>query len=182
VQYYQVNEKQQEVPQKEPRLETQKAIAEAFNKRGVRLDAYLDDGTHKLFFSTVGTKGEISDGLREILRYINDPKHFKAHEAMPRLIKRIDQAVSEAKMDDEWRRAYMTYQVHQRDAELRGEKRGIAIGEKRGMAIGEKRGEKRNALETAKRLLMRHMDRTMIAEVTGLSEAEVQELARKCVQ
>lgn len=68
----------------------------------------------------------------------------------------------------------MTYQVHQRDAELRGEKRGIAIG--------EKRGEKRNALETAKRLLMRHMDRAMIAEVTGLSEDEVQELARKHVQ
>ncbi len=45
VEFFQVNDKQQEVPQKEPQLETQKAIAEAFNKRGVRLDAYLDDGT-----------------------------------------------------------------------------------------------------------------------------------------
>ena len=45
VEFFQIDEKQHEVPQKEPRLETQKAIAEAFNKRGVRLDAYLDDGT-----------------------------------------------------------------------------------------------------------------------------------------
>ena len=36
----------------------------------------------------------------------------------------------------------MIYQVHQQDAELRGEERGIAIGEKRGIAIGEERGEK----------------------------------------
>ena len=49
----------------------------------------------------------------------------------------------------------MTWQIRQREAELlgekrgiaigeeRGEKRGIAIGEKRGIAIGEKRGEER---------------------------------------
>ena len=38
---------------------------------------------------------------------------------------------------------YMTWQIRQREAELLGEKRGIAIGEKRGIAIGEKRGEER---------------------------------------
>ena len=41
----------------------------------------------------------------------------------------------------------MTWQIRQREAELLGEKRGIAIGEergeKRGIAIGEKRGEER---------------------------------------
>ena len=37
----------------------------------------------------------------------------------------------------------MTWQIRQREAELLGEKRGIAIGEKRGIAIGEERGEKR---------------------------------------
>ena len=34
-------------------------------------------------------------------------------------------------------------QIRQREAELLGEKRGIAIGEERGIAIGEKRGEER---------------------------------------
>ena len=37
----------------------------------------------------------------------------------------------------------MTWQIRQREAELLGEKRGIAIGEERGIAIGEERGEKR---------------------------------------
>ena len=49
VEYYELNEKGQEVPQRpsvnhDARVETQKAMAEAFSKRGVRLDAYLDDG------------------------------------------------------------------------------------------------------------------------------------------
>lgn len=243
VEFFQVDDKQQEVPQKEPRLETQKAIAEAFNKRGVRLDAYLDDGmtiyniemqttrqptlpqrsrlyqahldihqlqrgqqydelrpsyvifictadpfgkgyyrytfrnvcqelplelndgTYKLFFSTVGTKGEISDGLKKILRYINDPKHFERDGTMPRLIERIDQAVNEAKMSDEWRRAYMTYQIHQRDAELRGEQRGIAIGEKRGF------------LEASKKMLQAGLTAQDVARITGLSLEEVKSLA-----
>ena len=266
VQYYQLDEKQQEVPQQEVRIETQKAIAEAFNRRGVRLDAYLDDGTtiynielqttrqptlpqrarlyqahldinqlergqqydelrpsyvifictfdpfgaghyrytfrnvcqelplelndgtHKLFFSTVGTKGTISDGLREILRYINDPAHFEMDSTKPRLIGRINEAVNEAKMDDEWRRAYMTYQVHQRDAELRGEKRGIAIGEKRGIAIGEKRGErrgisigekrgeKRGIAETARRMLLAGISAEDVVRITGLTPDEVRAL------
>lgn len=45
----------------------------------------------------------VSDGLKEILRYINDPKHFEIDGIMPWLIKRIDQAVNEVKMSDEWR-------------------------------------------------------------------------------
>ena len=251
VEFFQIDDKQQEVPQKEPRLETQKAIAEAFNKRGVRLDAYLDDGTtiyniemqttrqptlpqrarlyqahldihqlqrgqqydelrpsyvifictfdpfgeghyrytfrnmceevplelkdgtYKLFFSTVGTKGEVSDGLKDILRYINDPKHFERDGTMPRLIERIDQAVNEAKMSDEWRRAYMTYQIHQRDAELRGEQRGIAIG--------EQRGERRGILETSKKMLQAGMTVQDVARITGLSLEEVKSLANKTV-
>ncbi len=241
VEFFQVNDQQQEVPQKEPHLETQKAIAEAFNKRGVRLDAYLDDGTtiyniemqttrqpmlaqrsrlyqahldihqlqrgqhydqlrpsyvifictfdpfgegqyrytfrnvcqelllelndgtYKLFFSTVGTKGEVSDGLKEILRYINDPKHFEIDGPMPRLIERIDQAVNEAKMSDEWRRAYMTYQIHQRDAELRG----IAIGEQRGM------------LEASKKMLQAGMTEQDVARIMGLSLEKVKSLTNK---
>ena len=47
----------------------------------------------------------------------------------------------------------MTWQIRQREAELLGEKRGIAIGEKRGIAIGEERGEKRGKLETARAML-----------------------------
>ena len=75
----------------------------------------------------------------------------------------------------------MTYQIHQRDAELRGiaigEKRGIAIGEKQGIAIGEKRG----ILETSKKMLQAGMTVQDVARITGLSLEEVKSLANKTV-
>lgn len=75
----------------------------------------------------------------------------------------------------------MTYQIHQRDAELRGEQRGIAIGEKRreqrGIAIGEKRG----VLETSKKMLQAGIPAQDVARITGLSLEEVKSLINKTV-
>ncbi len=99
---------------------------------------------------------------------------------------------------------YMTWQIRQREAELLGEKRGIAIGEKRGeergekrgiaigeergekrgIAIGEERGEKRGItigekrgkLETA-RAMLKELPIDQVARFTGLSREELQSLA-----
>ena len=103
----------------------------------------LQDEAYKLFFNTTGTKGEISPSLREMLQYINNPGAYPVQKSKVELIHQIETAVEEANQDEEWRRMYMTWQIRQREAELLGEKRGIAIGEKRGIAIGEKRGEER---------------------------------------
>ncbi|HIV27135.1 MAG TPA: hypothetical protein IAA64_04135 [Candidatus Ornithocaccomicrobium faecavium] len=86
----------------------------------------------------------------------------------------------------------MTWQIRQREAELLGEKRGIAIGEERGIAIGEKRGiaigeergiaigeergEKRGKLETA-RAMLKELSIDQVARFTGLSREELQSLA-----
>ena len=78
----------------------------------------------------------------------------------------------------------MTWQIRQREAELLGEKRGIAIGEergeKRGITIGEKRGitigEKRGKLETA-RAMLKELPIDQVARFTGLSREELQSLA-----
>ena len=74
----------------------------------------------------------------------------------------------------------MTWQIRQREAELLGEKRGIAIGEERGIAIGEKRGEergeKRGKLETA-RAMLKELPLDQVARFTGLSREELQLLA-----
>ena len=146
--------------------------------------AELDDEAYKLFFNTAGTRGEISDSLREILRYMNDPKNYPVEQTGLPLIRSIDEAVGEAKMSDEWRHAYMIYQVHQQDAELRGEERGIAIGEergeKRGIAIGEKRGEKRGEqkekINNAKGMLHEGLSADLISRVTGLPISEINKL------
>ena len=86
----------------------------------------------------------------------------------------------------------MTWQIRQREAELlgekrgiaigekrgeeRGEKRGIAIGEERGIAIGKELGEKRGKLETA-RAMLKELPIDQVARFTGLSREELQSLA-----
>ena len=94
----------------------------------------------------------------------------------------------------------MTWQIRQREAELLGEKRGIAIGEERGIAIGEERGEKRGIaigekrgitigekrgitigekrgkMETA-RAMLKGLPIDQVARFTGLSREELQSLA-----
>ena len=127
-----------------------------------------------------------------MLRYMNDPKNYPVAKTGLPLIRSIDEAVDEAKMNDDWRHAFMIYQIHQMDAEKRGiaigekrgEKRGIAIGEKRGIAIGEKqgitigeeRGEKRERLNNAKGMLHEGLSADLISRVTGLSIAEINKL------
>ena len=140
----------------------------------------LQDEAYKLFFNTTGTEGEISPSLREMLQYINNPGAYPVQKSKVELIHQIETAVEEANQDEEWRRMYMTWQIRQREAELLGEKRGIAIGEKRGIAIGEKRGiaigEKRGKLETA-RAMLRELPMDQVARFTGLSREELQSLA-----
>ena len=153
--------------------------------------AELGDEAYKLFFNTAGTRGEISDSLREILRYMNDPNNYPVEQTELPLIRSIDEAVGEAKMSDEWRHAYMIYQIHQQDAELRGiaigeehqqdaELRGIAIGEERGIAIGEERGEKRGEqkekINNAKGMLHEGLSADLISRVTGLPISEINKL------
>ena len=58
----------------------------------------------------------------------------------------------------------MIYQIHQQDAELRGETRGISIG------------EKRKAINTAKNMMRENLPDDMILRVTGLAISVVKEL------
>ena len=163
----------------------------------------LQDEAYKLFFNTTGTEGEISPSLREMLQYINNPGAYPVQKSKVELIHQIETAVEEANQDEEWRRMYMTWQIRQREAELlgekrgiaigkelgekrgiaigekrgeeRGEKRGIAIGEKRGIAIGKELGEKRGKLETA-RAMLKELPVDQVARFTGLSREELQSL------
>ena len=134
--------------------------------------AELGDEAYKLFFNTAGTRGEISDSLRELLRYMNDPKNYPVAKTGLPLIRSIDEAVDEAKMNDDWRHAFMIYQIHQMEAE----KRGIAIGEKRGEKRGITIGAKQEKLDNAKGMLHEGLSADLISRVTGLSIAEINKL------
>ena len=120
----------------------------------------MGDEAYKLFFNTAGTRGEIGDSLRELLRYMNDPKNYPDAKTGLPLIRSIDEAVDEAKMNDDWRHAFMIYQIHQMDAE----KRGITIG------------AKQEKLDNAKGMLHEGLSADLISRVTGLSIAEINKL------
>jgi len=80
----------------------------------------LGDEAYHVFFNTAGKKGNVSGRLKELLKYMDDTKSYSVESSDNELIRKIDAAVGEAKMDDEWRRKYMMYQVRQRDAKLKG--------------------------------------------------------------
>ena len=124
----------------------------------------LQDEAYKLFFNTKGEHGDITPGLQELLRYMNDTEAFPVEDTNNELIRKIEHAVEQAKQDDDWRRAYMTYQIKQRDAELRGEKRGM------------QQGAEKRTIEITRQLLAQKLPVEMIATATGLTIAQINEL------
>ena len=135
----------------------------------------LQDEAYKLFFNTKGTRGEIPEALKEMLAYINNPEEYPVEESKLKLIHRLDEAVETAKMSEDWRRAYMTYQTHLRDAQLEG----IAIGRQEGRKEGRLEGRKEGLLEAAKAMLQGHLSVEQIVRFTGLSQEDVQKLAEE---
>ena len=61
------------------------------------------------------------------------------------------------------------------EGEERGREAGIKLGEERGKVIGRKENEQK-LKEIAKKLKERNMPIKQIAEITGLSEKEIEEL------
>ena len=155
----------------------------------------LRDEAYKLFFNTKGTRGEIANTLREMLTYINNPGAYPVHGSKVELIHRIEEAVEEAKMDIEWREAYMMYQTRIYDAAMearmkglregraegreKGLREGRAEGREKGLREGRAEGERKARQEMARTMLKGHLTVEQVMAFTGFSRAEVEELARE---
>ena len=98
----------------------------------------LNDGSYKIFFNATGHKGEISEELRDLLAYFQDPEHA---ERSTDLIRDLDLIVDKANHDADWRREHMMYELLELDAMKRGQAIGEAKGVAIGVAIGEAKGE-----------------------------------------
>ena len=77
----------------------------------------------------------------------------------------------------DWDEAKEVWQEEAREdgiaiGEARGEARGIAIGRDEGVAIGEAK----SVLRTARQMKAKGLNIALIAEITGLSETEIEEL------
>ncbi len=99
-----------------------------FENRCLRLDGLrLNDGSYKLFFNAAGHKGNISNELKALLKYFNDPDQ-PPDEQKTELVKKLDGIVDYANHDADWRRKHMTYELLQMDAEKRGRTEGRIEG------------------------------------------------------
>ena len=117
----------------------------------------LEDGTHKIFFNTQGTKGEICEDVKEFLSAIEGKSSNNS------FVKKLETAADEIKADEKWRESYMQSLLRDRDTFDRGVEQGIEV----------------NKLEVAKSLLQSKMSAKEIAEHVKLPLEEVEKL-RNC--
>ena len=93
-------------------------------------DVLLADGTAKIFFNTAGTKGDISEDTKNILKFIAD------NTAKDDFTQKLAQEIQKIKENKEWQVEYMTLLMREREKY----KEGIADGRAEGMAEGEIKG------------------------------------------
>ncbi len=103
----------------------------------------LGDGAKKIVINTKGTKGDISQELKEFITYIDKPQEA-GRTLQTELVRDIDASVTERNKDEMWREKHMKLELDMQLREDIGMERGIAVGMRRGrkagIAVGEKRG------------------------------------------
>ena len=126
-----------------------------------------EDGVTKIFLYTRGTKGNPSQELQELLKYI---ENSTAENVTNETLSKLDSYVKEVKQDKEVGIQYM--KSWERERMIREEAR------REGRREGEEAGKTAGVMEVAKQLLD-ILDITTIVEKTGLPLDVVQELAKK---
>ena len=118
------------------------------NRCGEDRDLTLGDDTYKVVVNTKGSRGDISDELKEMLGYLNGQK---PEDEMTRL---LEKAVNDVKESEERRHEYMVMMI--REMELREE--AAEEGRKQGMAQGMAQGQNRFARLTKKLVALSRLD------------------------
>ncbi|GHU73535.1 hypothetical protein AGMMS49992_12420 [Clostridia bacterium] len=90
-------------------------------------DVRFDDDRRTIFFNTKGNRGELTEGMREILKYMDDPKTYPVTETKVTLIKQIDAAVRFDQQSPEWRRNYEVLSMREMDAAIDAMEEGLEL-------------------------------------------------------
>ena len=139
----------------------------------------LEDGTEKLFLNT--TAKDLSN-LDLDLRLFYD--YIKGKVAQTAFTKDLDESIARMKQEKEERNMYLTYTSRmmecRRDGYEEGLHTGLTTGREEGISIGLEQGLERgayqNKLETAHKLITRGYAPEDIADLSGLTLSQVQEL------
>ena len=119
----------------------------------------LKDLSYTIMLNTKCSPEKVPEALKPFYEYLNDPKKNQASE----LTRMIDERVRKFN-SSEWRQKYMTFEYilneHKRESE----------------AIGFEKGAAQEKREIAKSMKAKKIPIADIAEITGLSAEEVEEL------
>lgn len=95
-------------------------------------DLFLKDGTAKIFLNANGSKNDVTPELKAFLDYVAGRGSEDA------FVKRLEEAVKEAKRNREWRREYMTLLMRDQENIEKGIEKGIGQGEEKLSLLIEK--------------------------------------------
>ena len=127
----------------------------------------LDDFSYKIVLNAACSPDKVPEKLKPLYAYLNDPRQSQVSP----LTRMIDARVKKFNTD-EWRRKYMTFEYMLKERERRGLEQGRAEGE----AIGLKKGAAQKQREIAKNLKHAGIPVDVIAENTGLTAKEIENL------
>ncbi|MBO5690989.1 MAG: Rpn family recombination-promoting nuclease/putative transposase [Spirochaetaceae bacterium] len=131
----------------------------------------LGDGTSKLFLTTA------TESLRDLdldLQLFYD--YVRGQPAQTAFTKELDTTISRMKQEKEERNMYLTYTTRMMESRRDGFDEGFTAGHEDGLQQGLERGAHQKALETAQKLIARGYPADDIADLSGLSLSQVQEL------
>ena len=124
-------------------------------------DLSLGDEAYKIFVNTKGNTDDVSECLKQFLDYLRNNK------ASNSFTQKLENKVSEAHRNMEWRRDYMAMSVKYHDYMMDGLEQGIVEGET---------NERHKVIITA---LSNGMSKKDITKFLGYSDSEIQEVIEK---
>ena len=139
---------------------------------------FLDDKSTKVFYNVGAYGKEDEPELSALLEYLCERR------ATSGFTQQIDELVEKAKRNEKFRSWYMSLNIHEDDLRMAGEKigfeRGIRKGRRDGLLQGRRdgiaAGAYQKARETAKLMQRESCSVDFIQRMTGLAEAEIENL------
>ena len=147
---------------------------------------FLDDKSVKVFYNVGAYGKEDEPELSALLQYLCERR------ATSGFTQHIDELVEKAKRNEKFRSVYMSLNIHEDDLRRESLQLGEKIGFERGVATGIRKGRRdgllqgrrdgiaagayQKARETAKLMAERKYPLSEILLMTGLSEAEIENL------